>query len=229
MFDWFLGSPGTGGAGLEKMRAEFGQMLDAGRDIFTTAANALLGGTDLEVIRDGLFEADRRINRAEQQIRREIIVHVSVHGTTEFPSCLVLMSVIKDAERIGDYAKNIFELAEVVPRPPEGEHREQLVALKDRVVELMSACREVFDASLKDRARELIREAHEIQTLCESQVRRILSAEPPVELSATYVLAYRYFKRISGHTSNIVSSVVEPVDKLDFPPKPDQEEGGTAD
>ena len=118
MFDWFLASAGTGSAGLEKMRTDFGQMLDAGRQIFETAANALLGGTDPDVIRDGLFEADRRINRAEQQIRRELIVHASVHGATEFPACLVLMSVVKDAERVGDYAKNLFELAEAVPQRP---------------------------------------------------------------------------------------------------------------
>ena len=225
MFDWFLGSAGTGSEGLEKMRADFGQMLDAGRGIFETAANALLGGTDLDVIRDGLFEADRRINRAEQQIRREIIVHASVHGTTEFPSCLVLMSVVKDAERIGDYAKNIFELAEIIPHPPGGQHRENLVKLKDRILEMMAACREVFDAHSKSRASELLREAHDIQSFCEQQVSQLVGAEEPLDLAAAYALAYRYFKRISGHTSNVVSSVVQPLDKIDFPAKPEENAG----
>ncbi len=41
---------------------------------------------------------------------------------------------------------------------------------------------------------------------------------------AAYVLAYRYFKRVSAHTSNIASSIVEPLDKLDFPAKPETEE-----
>ena len=54
------------------MRTEFGQMLDSGRHIFDTAANAFLGGTDLEVIREDLFATDKRINRAERQIRAAI-------------------------------------------------------------------------------------------------------------------------------------------------------------
>ncbi len=61
MFDWFLSSAKGGSAGLEKMRAEFGQMLDAGRHVFDTASNAFLGGTDLEVIRQDLFATDKRI------------------------------------------------------------------------------------------------------------------------------------------------------------------------
>ncbi|KKL08884.1 hypothetical protein LCGC14_2571400 [marine sediment metagenome] len=224
MFDWFLGSSATGGPGLETMRAEFGQMLDAGRRLFDTATNALLGGTDLEVIRDGLYETDRRINRAEQQIRRQIIVHASVHGVTEFPSCLVLMSVVKDAERVGDYAKNIFELAELLPHPPGGQHREQLIKLKERISQMMATCREIYDAHSKEHASELIHEAHEIQTFCEDQVRQLVCEEEPIDLAAAYVLAYRYFKRVSAHTSNIASSIVEPLDKLDFPAKPEGEE-----
>jgi phosphate uptake regulator len=141
MFERFIGGARSGSAGLEKMRAEFGQMLDAGRHIFDTAANAFLGGTDLEVIRQNLFDTDLRINRAEQQIRREIVVHATVHGAAEFPPCLVLMSVVKDAERVGDYAKNIFDLAELAPHPPTGEHRDRLVKLKDRISQVMATCR----------------------------------------------------------------------------------------
>ena len=121
MFDWFTSKSGAGSAGLAKMRTEFGQMLDAGRHMFDTAANALLGGTDVEVIRKDLFKTDKRINRAERRIRSEIVVHASVHAATEFPACLVLMSIVKDAERMGDYGKNLFDLAEIAPRVPEGE------------------------------------------------------------------------------------------------------------
>jgi phosphate transport system protein len=222
MFDWFLGSVGTGSPGLERMRAEFGQMLDAGRHIFDTASNALLGGTDPDVIRKDLFDTDKRINRAEQQIRREIVVHASVHGVTEFPACLVLMSIVKDAERVGDYAKNIFDLAELVRQPPTGEHRERLIQLKDRISQLMTNARRIFDAHEKDRAAELIREAQAIEDLCDEQVRRLIQEDQETDLSATYVLAYRYFKRVTSHVRNVASSVIQPLDKLDFPSKPDK-------
>lgn len=229
MFDWLFGSGGTGSPGLEKMRAEFGQMLDAGRHVFDTAANAFLGGTDLEVIRGGLFDTDKRINRAEQQIRREIVVHASVHGAAEFPACLILMSIVKDAERVGDYAKNIYDLAELVPHPPSGEHRDRLVQLKDRISRMMACCREIFDAHQRGRAADLVREAQEIEDFCDQQVEELLRAQQQADLPATYVLAYRYFKRVASHTRNVASSVIQPLDKLDFPAKPEKEESEPED
>ena len=226
MFDWFLSSAKGSSAGLEKMRAEFGKMLDAGRHVFDTASNAFLGGTDLEVIRQDLFDTDKRINRAEQQIRREIVVHASVHGIAEFPPCLILMSIAKDAERVGDYAKNIFDLAESVPHPPSGEHKDRLVKLKDRISQVMATCREIFDARAKDRAAELIREAQEIEDYCDRQLCELVGGEKQIELAAAYALAYRYFKRVVSHTRNVATSVIQPLHKLDFSSKPDKKEAG---
>ncbi|HUT90365.1 MAG TPA: PhoU domain-containing protein [Thermoguttaceae bacterium] len=219
MFDWFTGKGETGGTGLEKMWAEFGQMLDAGRHAFDTAANAFLGGTDVEVIRADLFKTDKRINRAERQIRRQIVVHASVHGAAEFPACLVLMSIVKDAERVGDYGKNLFDLTELAPHAPEGEHRESLVRLKDRISEMMAACREVFDSNDKEVATELIVEAKKIEDLCDEKVRTLVRGTTPDAMAPTYVLAYRYFKRVTSHVRNVASSVVQPLHKLDFTSK----------
>ena len=216
MFEWFTGGRKTASGGLEKMWAEFGQMLDAGGHIFDTAANAFLGGTDVEVIRRDLFETDKRINRAEQQIRREIVVHASVHGASVFPACLVLMSVVKDAERVGDYAKNIFDLAELTPDPPDGEYKEDLIVLKDRVSSLMADCRVVFDGQDKEDASRLIREAQELEDHCDSQVAKLVRAGREAEMAAAFALAYRYFKRVIAHVFNVATSVVQPIDKLDF-------------
>ena len=179
MFDWLSRQVGTGSAGLQKMRTEFGQMLDAGRHAFDTASNAFLGRTDLEVIREDLFATDKRINRAERQIRRQIVVHASVHGTTDFPACLVLMSIVKDAERVGDYAKNLFDLAELAPRGPEGEHRDCLISLKGRIFRLMASCREIFDSGEKEEATKLIVETKEIEDFCDEKVRALIRGTEP--------------------------------------------------
>ena len=216
MFNWFTRGGTSGAAGLERMRTQFGQMLDAGRHIFDAASNAFLGGTDVEVIRRDLFDTDKQINRAEQQIRREIVVHSSVHGGSGFTACLVLMSVVKDAERVGDYAKNIFDLAVLAPHTPSGEHRDKLVKLKDRISHCMAACREIYDSQEADNAAELIRESQDIEDICDKAVNDLVALETQLEMAPAYVLAYRYFKRVISHTRNIASSVVLPVDKLDF-------------
>ena len=224
MFEWFLSDSGTGSAGLQKMHAEFGQMLDAGRHAFDTAANAFLGGTDLEVIREDLFKTDKRINRAERQIRRELVVHASIHGATEFPPCLVLMSIVKDAERIGDYSKNLFDLAKLAPHAPGGPHGEDLTGLKDQVVVLLTACHQVIDDNQKEEAKEVIRAAQRIEDHCDEKVRGLIEGAGEPAMAPTYVLAYRYFKRVASHVRNIASSVVQPVHKLDFTSKFAKEE-----
>jgi phosphate uptake regulator len=127
--------------------------------------------------------------------------------------------VAKAAARGGDYGKNIFDLAEITARPPEGKQREALVQLKDRISEMMANCREVFDSSEKEAAKQLIVEAKQVEDLCDEHVRNLVREAAPDPMSPAYVLAYRYFKRVTAHLRNVASSVVQPVHKLDFTSK----------
>lgn len=216
MFEWFS-NVSTGAAGLDRMRNEFCQMLDAGRHVFDAAAGALLGGTDLEAIRNDLFKTEKRINKSVRHLRREIVVHSSVHGPGTFPSCLVLMSIVKDAERIGDYSKNVFDLAAVSPILEDNEWRADLIQLKDRISRLLSECRDAFSTRNRDAALALISRAERIEDHCDNQIHRVLTEEPPK--AASYALAYRFFKRVASHVFNVLTSVVQPVDRLDFAKK----------
>lgn len=216
MFEWFRNLAPGSSSGLASMTSEFGQMLDAGRHIFATAANALLGGTDPEVIRNELFETDEAINRAEQKIRREVVVHTSVHGTNTLPVSLVLMSVVKDAERIGDYAKNLFDLAATAPPLPHDAYREDLLALKDKVSKLLREVRQVFDSQDEEAARDLSQRLAAVEDHCDQQVAALLKAQDTHPAPATLVLVYRYFKRVVAHSRNVTSSIFMPVDKLDY-------------
>ncbi len=215
MFEWFSNSSDET-SGLDKMRAEFGQMLDAGRHIFDAASNAFLGGTDLEVIRQDLFSTDKRINLAEQHIRKEIVVHATVHGAASFPACLVLMTVVKDAERVGDYAKNIFDLASLTPSLPEGEIKKDLIEQKDEISQLMAQCREAYDKQDGTAAQAAITRAKSIEDHCDRQVAKLIPASTSDEPLVSYALCYRYFKRVVSHTLNIVTSIVQPLHKIDY-------------
>ncbi len=217
MLNWF--SREEESVGMNKLHAEFGQMLEAGRHVFDTAANAFLGGTDLEVIRKDLFSTDKGINKSERRIRKELLVHASIHGISHFPDCLVLMSLVKDAERVGDYSKNLFDLAAEAPGRPEGAHRERLVKLKDELSGIMASCREVFDSEDEEEAKRLIGQIARLEDKCDKVVHQLIQGEEPDRMSVTYALAYRYIKRIASHFRNVMSSVVQPLHKLDFTSK----------
>lgn len=206
----------TGSAGLQKIRTEFGEMLDAGRQTFDAAADALLGGTEVGAIRGDLFNTERRIDEAERKIRRDLVVHASVHGTASFPTCLVLMSVAKDAERLGDYASNIFDLAVDAGPLLDCDLRDQLMALKKRISSLIAECRKAFDRQDRDTAISLIASAEALEDDCDAKIAAIVDRTSEGSKCAACALAFRYFKRTASHVLNILTSIVQPVDMLDF-------------
>ena len=204
---------------LQAIHTHFLQMLVDGRHIFDASANALLGGTDLKVIEQDLFTTDRRINATEQSIRREIVVHGSIHGAATFPALLVMMSLVKDAERIGDYCKNIFQLAQVGADLGTPEELNQMIVLKDRISRLIVRAHGIYKSQDAVDAKGFLEETGKLSSICEGIVREGLKAVG--ENRAGRVLAHRYFKRVVNHTGNIVTSVVMPLDKLDYFDEPE--------
>ena len=211
IFDWLKQS---GPGGLESMGHKFEQMLEDGRHVFDLAANGLLSGGDPEVFREDLFSTDRRINQTEIEIRRALVVHGSVHGTLHLPELLVMMSLVKDAERIGDYAKNLYDLSALEGEPIRDEERAALVEVKDSISNLLVRARNVYSEQNQPGAVEMLKDAGAIEDRCDESVTRLLGVKG--RNMAACVLAYRYFKRVASHASNIVTSLVVPVDKLDY-------------
>jgi len=212
MFHWLLGD----GAGMAQIYRHFGQMLEDGRHVFDAAANTFLGGGDPAVVERDLFATDKRINLLEQKIRRELVVHMTVSERAEFPLCLKFMSLVKDAERIGDYAKNIFELAQACRDFPTDPLVADLTDLKDRVSRLLAKMRSLHESQDDQQANAFIAEAEEILSECDAAVRVLLGSEHASTHPVAAALMYRYVKRVLAHATNIVSSIVMPVDKLDY-------------
>jgi len=55
---------------------------------------------------------DIAVNKYEREVRRKVFNHLCVSGVEDLNSGLILISIIIDIERIGDYTKNMVELAE---------------------------------------------------------------------------------------------------------------------
>ncbi len=200
---------------------EFGRMLDLGQRMFTDITNVLFEGGDVEIIRDDFFHNDQRINELEQSIRRKVIIHLSGQAQADVAASLIMMSVTKDAERIGDYTKNIFEVFEAIHLLNEDcDFRTQLMALRDKIITGFTRVTEAFKSSDVKAAEELIREFLVLQNECEEATRQLLTGECKAENPVAYALLFRFFKRILCHQTNIASSLTMPVDKLDFHDEP---------
>ena len=213
MFEWLKTSDSN--EGLERMRQQLGSMLSDGRHIFDAAANAFLGGADPEVIREDLFATDKRINKTERSIRRQAVVHGSVHGSSQLPTCLVLMSIVKDAERIGDYSKTIFDVA-LLKQKCKDAYFDDLLDHKNQISALLQQATELYSAQDESGSSEFLERGDAMQDHYDNQVEALLGEDPGTTQPAATALCYRYYKRIVAHLLNIITSVVMPLDKLDY-------------
>ena len=216
-----------GGRGDEEplghVEATVQQMLSDDRHSFDLAISALLSGANPEAVGPDLFQTDQRVNEAEQRIRRELMVHQSARSAISAPATLVYMSVVKDVERIGDYAKNIFDLAAEGIDLSSADDREELYAIAKRVSEMITESGKVFAANDVDRARELSDAGNAMLDDFDRRVHALLSSDDPASIAVPRALLYRYQKRIVSHLTNLLSAVFMPVDQLDYFDEPDRD------
>ena len=214
MFHWLKRIQESTDSADEIMRY-FGQMLEDGRHIFDLATGALLGGTDADSIRSDIWGTDKRINSNERRIRRRILTHLTAFGAEGVGGHLAMMSIVRDAERIGDYAKNLFELGALGGEVPVG-FREDLIELRDRISRMLAKARNIYDTEDEVAARAFGQDADAVCRRCDEQIEAIIAGDGPGGASATGALAYRYLKRVTAHSANVVTSVLVPVDQLGY-------------
>jgi phosphate transport system protein len=215
---------------LVEMIEQFGKMLDAGKEMFEQASTALMREIDWSAIADDLYARDRQINEMEQKIREQIVTHMSQGNLPDLSACLILMSVVKDAERIGDYDKNIFEIAKFYRR--EFAHPEYVVPLDDirtEVLRMFDQTRDAFVEPNNKLARKVIDEASKARGRCDVLVRQLLAVHDSIaaDEAVAYVLCARFYKRVAAHLANIATSVVSPVPMIDYGGKMPKDEEET--
>ena len=87
------------------------QMLDLSHVMFYKAVKKSKKQENLSVLKT-LKNRDKEINSFHREVRRKIITHYSLEQSKhDVTSLMVLVNMIVDIERIGDYSKNILDLA----------------------------------------------------------------------------------------------------------------------
>jgi phosphate uptake regulator len=196
----------------DKVRA----MLAHDRHEFNLAMSALLGEASAASLNAELRATDQQVNRLEREIRRDLMVHASVFGGIDTPAVLVYMSVVKDIERVGDYAKNLLDLARDgadLSKAPDADSWRELTA---EVSQLVTDAGEAFTSSDADRARALTARGDDLLKRFDAGVSALVRADDPGQQAVARALTHRYLKRVVAHLMNLLSAVVMPLDRLDF-------------
>ena len=214
VLDFFRGG---GDAQLEQIEAKIRQMLVNDRHTFDTAINTLIGGTEPTLVDKDIHKSDRRVNKAERAVRRELVVHVSVRGASaDIALVLASMSVVKDAERIGDYSKNIWDIANSGVDLSKAEDIDMLMRHRDRISKLIADTARVFGEKDTETAHAILGSSDELTDEYDQLIDEQLHTDKPAREAVPRALLFRYFKRITAHLMNILTSLVMPIDRLDY-------------
>lgn len=201
---------------LKDLLGDFIEMLEMDKRMFLIVLNVLKGRTDRLDVHENVYKRDVEINRRERSIRKGIVQHLTLHPGGDLPACLVLMSIVKDAERVGDYSKNIVEVAQVLNKPTnELRHYDELMDIAEHVTEIFDNTIKAIRDSDADLAKEVVQDESAMTRRSDALIEKIANSDLSANEAVCTAMSVRFFKRIEAHLSNIASSVVLPVHRLD--------------
>lgn len=221
MFSFFRG--GSGNRDFDHIVTRSRAMIGDARHSFDLATLALLTDAGADAVAQDIRRTDARINLAEQELRSELIVHVSVQGAADIGSVLGFTLLLKKIERIGDQAKNILDLAENGVSLADCAEAELLRTERQVVSELFGEAAALLGdddagaasvAAFTDRAGAV---ADELRNRIDGYMTSEQSARDIVP-QAFYA---RYVLRIVANLIGAVRSSIEPVSQLDADPDDD--------
>lgn len=194
-------------------------MLETTHEMFEKSVYSLRS-TDTAEIAGDVYAMDKKVNTYLQDVRRKVFKHLAVTGGANIIPGLVLTSIVIDVERIGDYTKNITDIAIAHPgRLFCGKHDQQVKKIEEAVTEMFKKILPCLRSSNKEMGHLIMSSNEWITKECDHIVIDLIqhhdSTIPP-EDSVTTALYCRYIKRVAAHLLNVASSVVNPFDKVGF-------------
>ena len=194
-------------------------MLDNTRVMFAESVKSLRQSDNGEIGMD-VYEQDQMVNKYEREVRIKVQKHLAIAGGANLIPGLILTSIVIDIERIGDYTKNIKDLAIAHPK------RLQCGTFEDDIQKIESAADTLFEEAIpalktsdKNAARALLEGNWWILKKCDEILDGLIK-EKDASLgsgaAASTAVYTRFLKRITAHLINMLSSVVNPFEGIGF-------------
>jgi phosphate uptake regulator len=189
---------------VETMLLQSSRMLDV----------ALAGLLDNKPIEVDLDDMDDVVDEGERMVRRTVLEHLTVNPKQDLVASLILVSIVQDIERIGDFARGLAEVAALATTPRSGPYAEELRTLADRLRPMFEICSRGFQEDDVDESRVVISNHLTLKKDLVEYTSKIASSDLNADMAVTYASACRILRRISAHLSNIASTVVQPFDRI---------------
>ncbi len=195
------------------------EMLESASTMYKASVKSLRGSDKGELGFD-VYEKDKVLNRFMQEVRQKVLKHLAITGTIHLSPGLVLISIVIDIERIGDFTKNIMDLAKSHPKKLLcGKFEQDICKIETTVAELFDRVISALQLSDKDEAENLIKENWWLIKKCD-EIADSLVREGDDSLSTSNAVStalyIRYLKRTTAHLMNVTSSIINPFERIGY-------------
>lgn len=154
---------------------------------------------------------DKKINKLQRKIRKDALLHaIASEDGFDLPFCLSLMNVVKDVERIGDYAKDVAKLAERVT-PSDATSYAHLALEAEQLVTRLA---DTLEKSDQVETVSIIESGKDLRRRINAELLSRLTSDAPG--AAGHVLCLHHYQRIVGHALNVLSTIVTPLHRMDY-------------
>jgi len=212
IFNMFQGPPL-----IQKSIGLFLDMISADEFLYNEAWRVITTEANINQIPQYFYDKDIEVNNHEKEIRRLLFEHLSFKSRRDISGSLVLMSLIKDAERIGDYSKNIFEAGILCQCTIKDiKFYERLIPTQKKIADNFPILTKAFKNSDEKLANEILRKYTPIKRDCDKILNELFEQEVSANEAVVTAMLSRYFKRINSHISNIASGIIYPLNEIDF-------------
>ena len=199
------------------------EMMVLSNEMFSAAIRYLRRGEKIKTLKN-LKKRDREINEFQKSVRKKVVTHFSISQNVEdFPSGLVLLNIVVDVERLGDYTKNILDLA--IHYPDALVSEDCLGSLKEIEDDILSRFTDTLTAiEQQDEklAKKLLKSYRKsFSNVSDKIVNDGISGKQEYKdqkEAASVTLYARYLKRVGGHLKNITTTMLNPYEEIGYRP-----------
>lgn len=197
------------------------KMLELSEELFLESISCLKSGEKNKVI-SLLKEKDQVINQYQRDVRKKVVTHFSVNqNNIELNSALVLINLVVDVERIGDYCKNILDLSKSYPGEFDvSDFNEDLECVESEVTNRFKETISIISKNDESAAKDHVSSyKKEIGKVCDKIVSHCVQGKIKTNSeknTAALALYSRYLKRISAHLNNVSSVIINPIEMVGY-------------
>ena len=195
-------------------------MLEISQEMFKNVTKALIERSQVEDWEE-ISATDKKLNKMHRTVRKRLFEHLSLSGGKNLYSSLILLNVVNDIERIGDYNKNIADILNMIP------HKLNIADYSISLDEIYQETNEFFDltkVAFKDEddeaAKKVLVNYRELSRKCDGLLKQIFEDNKDEDKVSKdlipLVLLLRYFKRLDAHLKNIASTVINPFHRIGY-------------